>query len=86
MLRPVPRAYAQPVTENSPGPSAVRVVIADDQRLVRTGFRVILGADGIDVVGEAADGAQAVELAVAMKPDVILSVGGQRLADRGAAR
>lgn len=72
MSRQVPRAYAQPVTENSPLPGAVRVVIADDQRLVRTGFRVILGADGIDVVGEAADGAEAVELAVALKPDVVL--------------
>ena len=60
------------MTDNSPGPGVVRVVIADDQRLVRTGFRVILGADGIDVVGEAADGAQAVELAVALRPDVVL--------------
>jgi DNA-binding NarL/FixJ family response regulator len=47
-------------------------VIADDQRLVRTGFRVILGADGIDVVGEAADGVEAVEQAVALSPDVVL--------------
>ena len=50
----------------------MRVVIADDQRLVRTGFRVILGADGIDVVGEAADGVEAVELAVSLLPDVVL--------------
>ena len=50
----------------------LRVVIADDQRLVRTGFRVILGADGLDVVGEAADGVEAVELAVALSPDVVL--------------
>jgi len=56
----------------SPGPAAVRVVIADDQRLVRTGFRVILGADGIDVVGEAADGVEAVQQAVALGPDVVL--------------
>jgi len=56
----------------SPGPAAVRVVIADDQRLVRTGFRVILGADGIDVVGEAADGVEAVQQAVAIGPDVVL--------------
>jgi DNA-binding NarL/FixJ family response regulator len=66
----VPPAYARPVTDDSP--AAVRVVIADDQRLVRTGFRVILGADGIDVVGEAADGAEAVELAAALSPDVVL--------------
>ena len=50
----------------------MRVVIADDQRLVRTGFRVILGADGIDVVGEAADGVEAVQQAVALGPDVVL--------------
>ena len=51
----------------------MRVVVADDQRLVRTGFRVLLGdADGIDVVGEAADGVEAVEQAVALEPDVVL--------------
>jgi DNA-binding NarL/FixJ family response regulator len=60
------------VLKNSSGPDGVRVVIADDQRLVRTGFRVILGADGIDVVGEAADGVEAVELAVSLLPDVVL--------------
>ena len=51
------------------GEPVVRVVVADDQRLVRTGFRVILGdADGIEVVGEAADGVEAVELARALQP------------------
>ena len=39
----------------------VRVVVADDQALVRTGFRMILTADGIDVVAEAANGAEAVD-------------------------
>ncbi len=53
--------------------SVVRVVVADDQRLVRTGFRVILGeTPGIEVVGEAADGVEAVELATALHPDVVL--------------
>ena len=60
------------VTENSDDHRPIRVVIADDQRLVRTGFRVILNADGIDVVGEAADGVEAVEQAVALRPDVVL--------------
>jgi DNA-binding NarL/FixJ family response regulator len=60
------------VPNTSSQPAAIRVVIADDQRLVRTGFRVILGADGIDVVGEAADGVEAIELAVALSPDVVL--------------
>ncbi|HZG97978.1 MAG TPA: response regulator transcription factor [Nocardioidaceae bacterium] len=49
-----------------------RVLIADDQELIRSGFRLILEAHGLDVVGEAADGAQAVELAHAQQPDVIL--------------
>nr|WP_229913079.1 response regulator transcription factor [Kitasatospora herbaricolor] len=57
------------------GPSAEpvpRVLIADDQELVRTGFRLILTARGIDVVGEAADGAEAVAAARALRPDVVL--------------
>ncbi|MEU6217596.1 response regulator transcription factor [Streptomyces sp. NPDC047022] len=49
-----------------------RVVIADDQELVRTGFRMILTARGIDVVAEAADGAEAVAAALAHRPDVAL--------------
>jgi len=65
-------AYALAVTENPMTTERIRVVIADDQRLVRTGFRVILNADGLDVVGEAADGVEAVEQAVALRPDVVL--------------
>jgi DNA-binding NarL/FixJ family response regulator len=50
-----------------------RVVVADDQELVRTGFALILASDpGIDVVGEAADGAAAVALAQLELPDVVL--------------
>jgi DNA-binding NarL/FixJ family response regulator len=48
------------------------VVIADDQALVRGGFRLILKAAGIDVVAEAADGAQAVAEVLAHRPDVVL--------------
>ncbi|MFL6074880.1 MAG: response regulator [Mycobacteriales bacterium] len=50
----------------------LRVVVADDQALVRTGFTMILSADGIDVVGEAADGAEAVDLVRRTRPDVVL--------------
>jgi DNA-binding NarL/FixJ family response regulator len=51
---------------------APRVVIADDQALVRTGFRMILTSGGIDVVGEAADGAEAVAAVRTLAPDVVL--------------
>ena len=50
----------------------LRVVIADDQGLVRTGFRMILTAAGIDVVAEANDGAQAVEAVRRTRPDLVL--------------
>src|ERR671930_1565260 len=48
------------------------VLLADDQELVRTGFRLILELAGIDVVGEAADGRTAVEAARRLRPDVAL--------------
>jgi DNA-binding NarL/FixJ family response regulator len=51
----------------------VKLILADDQELVRTGFRMILRAEpDIEVVGEAADGADAVEQAALRRPDVVL--------------
>ena len=53
--------------------STVRILIADDQALVRAGFKMILDAEeDILVIGEASDGAQAVDLAKRLKPDVVL--------------
>src|SRR5881409_1679654 len=52
---------------------SVRVLIVDDQALVRTGFRMILEAEeDIDVVGEAADGIEAISEARRLEPDVVL--------------
>ncbi len=50
----------------------VRVVIADDQTLVRSGFRMILEANGLHVVAEAATGAEAVDAVRSTRPDVVL--------------
>jgi DNA-binding NarL/FixJ family response regulator len=53
--------------------NAIRVLIVDDHAVVREGLRTFLELqDGIEIAGEAADGAQAIELAAALEPDVIL--------------
>ena len=52
--------------------SAVRAVVADDHPVFRSGLRTLLEDLGVDVVGEAADGAAAVDVALAQRPDVVL--------------
>lgn len=57
---------------SAPNPP-VTVLLADDQALVRTGFRVLLDVeDDVEVVGEASTGGQAIELARSVRPDVVL--------------
>jgi DNA-binding NarL/FixJ family response regulator len=52
---------------------SIRLLLVDDQVLIRTGFRMILEEiDGIDIIGEAQDGTDAVRLAAELDPDVIL--------------
>jgi DNA-binding NarL/FixJ family response regulator len=52
---------------------SVRVLLADDERLVRTGFRMILNAEpGLEVIGEAADGREAIDAVDELRPDVVL--------------
>ncbi|MEU3350641.1 response regulator transcription factor [Streptomyces sp. NPDC037389] len=63
------------VSTVGPGPAAgpIRVVLADDEHLVRTALRAILGAEpGVEVVGEATTGAEAVSVVRALRPDVVL--------------
>lgn len=52
--------------------AALRILLADDQELVRAGFALILQRAGMDVVGEAANGHEAVHLATELGPDVVL--------------
>jgi DNA-binding NarL/FixJ family response regulator/class 3 adenylate cyclase len=70
--RPV-RIYELLATDRPPAQPCIRVLIADDQALVRTGFRMILEAErDIEVVGDAADGAEALAEARRTRPDVVL--------------
>lgn len=66
-----PDGRAAGTDESAGGP--VHVLLVDDQSLLRMGFRMVLEAeDDIEVVGEAADGASALSMVRAMKPDVVL--------------
>ncbi|WP_369052402.1 response regulator [Kineococcus terrestris] len=63
----------EPGTRTGGDGDAVRVVVVDDQAMIRAGFTALLGAHaGIEVVGEAEDGARALEVVARTGPDVVL--------------
>jgi DNA-binding NarL/FixJ family response regulator len=70
---PAAAAVASPASPGSSnGGQPVRLMLADDHRMLREGLRRSMTEQGFSVVGEAADGAQAVELAHRLQPDVVL--------------
>ncbi|MEG3637306.1 response regulator transcription factor [Micromonospora palythoicola] len=61
------------MADATPRARPVRILLADDQPLLRTGFRMVLGAEAdLDIVAEAGDGVEAVELSRRLLPDVVL--------------
>jgi len=61
------------MTDNHTGATAIRILITDDHAIVREGLRTLIRTEpGMEVIGEAADGVEAVEKACELKPDVIL--------------
>ena len=71
--RRVRRARPAPRHGSSGGLMPIKVLLVDDQQLIRAGFRMILGAEpDIEVVGECANGVQAVDSAARLEPDVVL--------------
>jgi YesN/AraC family two-component response regulator len=58
------------MTNNQTIPEAIRVLITDDHAIVREGLRTLIGTEpGMQVIGEAADGLEAVRLVCQLKPD-----------------
>jgi two-component system NarL family response regulator len=74
MTREAATATSRPrAAFNSPGAKAIRILVADDHLVYRIGIRNLLGSEpGFDVIGEASDGVQAIEMFRALRPDVLL--------------
>jgi two-component system response regulator DegU len=71
--RPVPPPSPHTDRRPSGGPTVpIRLLLADDHRMLREGLRRSLSERGFDVIGEARDGAEAVDLVTALRPDVVL--------------
>jgi len=66
------KTAGEPVSAAAPPPPTIHVLLADDHPIARAGARALLTQEGIEVVGEAATGEQAVEMAAALLPDVVL--------------
>jgi response regulator NasT len=62
----------QPTDQPSPGSAPRRVVIAEDEVLIRMDLAEMLSEEGYDVVGQAGDGAKAIELAEELRPDLVI--------------
>jgi two-component system, response regulator PdtaR len=62
----------QPIDQPTPGTAARRVVIAEDEVLIRMDLAEMLSEEGYDVVGQAGDGAKAIELAEELRPDLVI--------------
>jgi len=61
------------MTDNQTGPAPIRILITDDHAVVREGLQKLISTEpGMEVIGEAADGVEAVKMACELKPDVIL--------------
>jgi|GEM_PF-96365 len=68
-----PAGRATPAAERGPAPPGLRVVVVDDQALVRTGLRVVLDSEpGFELVGEAENGEQAIAVVKETSPDLVL--------------
>jgi DNA-binding NarL/FixJ family response regulator len=64
---------AQPIYQKENAAMAIRIIIADDHSVVRQGLKMFLGLDpDLEIIGEAADGAEAVKMAHELNPDVVL--------------
>ena len=69
----VVRFYARPVRDTQEVTNVISVLVVDDHSFVRAQVKsVLLAADGIEVVGECADGAEVVSMAAQVQPDVVL--------------
>ena len=62
----------QPVDSSTPADGVRRVVIAEDEALIRMDIAEMLGEEGYDVVGQAGDGQRAIELARELRPDLVI--------------